>query len=164
MMTRLGLFSIAPSLLHAYCASSLIGFSAGQATVPTMTYRASGTGRDSYIAGVGRVGRPAAHNIAARRDNLPDNVFQYLKDQAAREQYEAFCYEQQKAKDQAMQGLRGGKRIVPADDGAEEEQMRFASVQASAERHLKLKALYQREMHAWSAELAEKGLAIDPSS
>jgi hypothetical protein len=130
-----------------------------------MTYRSSGTGRDSYIAGAGaRPGR-TPHDVNARRDNLPDNVFQYLKDQVAREQYEGFVYEQQKAKYAAMAGDgRGGKRIVASDDGQAEEVQQFLDVKRAAERHGHLGELYQREWAQWMAELAQRGLAVDPQS
>ena len=130
-----------------------------------MAYRSSGTGRDSYIAGAGaRPGR-TPHDVNARRDNLPDNVFQYLKDQVAREQYEGFVYDQQRAKYAAMAGQgRGGKRIVASDAGVAEEVQRFEDVQVAAERHARLGALYHQEWQQWEAELAARGLAVDPSS
>jgi hypothetical protein len=130
-----------------------------------MAYRSSGTGRDSYIAGAGaRPGR-ALHDVNARRDNLPDNVFQYLKDQVAREQYEGFVYEQQKANYAAMATAgRGGKRIVASDAGVADEVQRFVDVKKAAERHARIGALYQHEWAQWEAELAQRGLAIDPHS
>ena len=130
-----------------------------------MAYRSSGTGRDSYIAGAGaRPGRQP-HDVNARRDNLPDNVFQYLKDQVAREQYEGFVYEQERAKYAAMAGAgRGGKRIVASDAGVAEEAQSFEDVKRAAERHARLGALYQAEWHAWEQELAARGLAIDPTT
>lgn len=129
-----------------------------------MTYRASGTGRDSYIAGAGARPTKVTHDVNARRDNLPDNVFQYLKDQVAREQYEAFVYEQQQAKYAALAGQgTGGKRIVPSDAGVAEEVSSFLAVKQAAERHQNIARLYAEEWAQWEAELAARGLAVDPA-
>lgn len=127
-----------------------------------MAYRSSGTGRDSYIAGAGARPNRTPHDVNARRDNLPDNVFQYLKEQVAREQYEGFVYEQQKAKYAAMAGQgRGGKRIVASDAGVAEEVERFENVKRAAERHGRLRELYSAEWSQWESELAQRGLAVD---
>jgi hypothetical protein len=128
-----------------------------------MTYRASGSGRDSYIVGSSRPNKHAAVGIDARRDTLPDNVFGYLKEQAEREQYAAFCAEQQGAKYQAMLGSgSGGKRIVAADAGVAEEGQSFIAMQKAAMRHEKLKLLYKKEKAQYDIELAARGLAVDP--
>ena len=131
-----------------------------------MSHRtAMGTGRDSYIR-LGRPGwKPAVHNINERRDNLPDNVFSYLKEKAEKEQFEWISQQerQERVRAELLTATKSGKRIVPADDGLAEEASGLEAMRVSAVRHEQLKALYMREMQQWSAELAAKGFAILPA-
>lgn len=123
------------------------------------TYRPSGTGRDAYIAGRARA-TFVQHDINARRDNLPDNVFQYMRDQWAREKYEAYVYETQTANARASNGLSGGKRIAGQQAARDEDHVLMTEDRALV-RHLRLKALYDAEMQSWKAELSARGLCIE---
>jgi hypothetical protein len=121
-----------------------------------------GSGRDSYLQGKQRPSAYRPHDINARRDQLPDNVFNYLKEQADREHFEHYVYETQKARVLAIVGSgRGGKRIQTSDAGAADEAARLAAEQRMAERHMKVKLLYDAERRAWDAELRQRGLALD---
>jgi hypothetical protein len=136
---------------------------ANKTRLTAMTYRPTGCDRDSYISGVrAGGGGPALHNPHARRDNLPDNVFGYLKERVAREQFEANAVEEARARNTIMNSTgKGGKRIAGGSTGDWEalgQQLdRMASV---SERHEALKKLYQSEWSAWENALAIKGLAI----
>lgn len=128
-----------------------------------MPYRPTGCDRDCYISGVRPGGGgPALHNPNARRDNLPDNVFGYLKERVAREQYEANAAEEARARNTIMNSTgKGGKRIAGGSTGDWEalgQQLdRMSSV---SERHDALKKLYQSEWQQWESALASKGLAL----
>lgn len=126
-----------------------------------MTYRSTGCDRDSYISGAARGGRGqfVFHDVNSRRDNLPNNVFQYLKDQVAREQYEAYIYQNQKANNQ-IDTTGKGRRIQGGDDVAKEQQF-MEKVELNTERHMKLKQLYANEMRKWETELHARGLALE---
>jgi hypothetical protein len=126
-----------------------------------MPYRATGMDRDSYITGNRPPGFAGAVNIHARRDTLPDNVFNYLKDQVAREQFEAFIYENQKANNQLISGKRG-RRILQGGETAEQaEEKQLARTEKAAFRSVLLKELYESELRQWESELNAKGLALE---
>lgn len=128
-----------------------------------MTYRPTGCDRDSYISGVRPGGGgPALHNVYARRDTLPDNVFGYLKEKVTREQYEANTAEELRMRNTILNSTgAGGKRIAGGATGDWEalgQQLdRMGSV---SQRHESLKSLYEREWSTWEQELASRGLAI----
>lgn len=126
-----------------------------------MTYRPTGSGRDAYIAGRSRAVY-VPHDINARRDNLPDNVFQYLKEQHDREKFQAYTYEQAaaNARSSAQLGQGSGKRIA-GQQTAEEETSKLLAQDRAATRHSRLKQLYAVELAVWEAELEAKGLAIE---
>ena len=123
-----------------------------------MTYRATGTDRDSYIAGR-RHAPNNVHDINARRDNLPENVFRYLQEQVSREQFEVYTYENQRAANQLQVGKRG--RRILHDNGVEHEDSILSQVEMQAQRHQQLVALYAKEAALWEEELAAKGYAIE---
>lgn len=125
-----------------------------------------GSGRDSYLLGKQRPSAYRPHDINARRDQLPDNVFNYLKEQADREHFEHYVYETQKARVLAVVGNgRGGKKInassADAAAGAVDETSQLASEQRMVQRHLRVKELYATERKQWDNELRQRGLALD---
>jgi hypothetical protein len=121
-----------------------------------------GSGRDSYLLGKQRPSAYRPHDINARRDQLPDNVFAYLKEQADREHFEHYVYETQKARVMAEVGSgRGGKRIQADDTGAAAESAKLTAEQRMVQRHLRVKELYAAERRAWDAELKQRGLSLD---
>jgi hypothetical protein len=127
-----------------------------------MPYRATGQDRDSYITGRRAPGASSVGaNINARRDTLPENVFNYLKDQVAREQYEYYIYQNQKANNQLANGKRG-RRILQGGETAEQaEEKQLARTEHATFRHVLLKELYDAELGQWEAELNAKGLALE---
>lgn len=131
--------------------------------IRTMPYRATGVDRDSYITGVrAGGGGPALHDVHARRDNLPDNVFAYLKEKVAREQYEANTNEEARARNTIMNStVGGGKRIAGGSTGDWEALGRqLDRLHSVSERHQAIKDLYGGEWAKWESLLAAKGLAI----
>jgi hypothetical protein len=124
-------------------------------------YQSTGCDRDSYISGVrpGGLHAHAPHDVSARRDTLPDNVFQYLKEQVTREQYDADRHEEARAALVINAGAKAGKRIAVGGDVALEMKS-LEATQLLTSRHLDIKALYEREMASWSAQLAQRGLAL----
>lgn len=128
-----------------------------------MTYRRTGVDRDSYISGRTAGQHPGGHDINARRDNLPPNVFQYLKEQVAREHYESYIYQNQRANNQLAVG-KAGRRILLGGESAEQaEERALAHVKHRAERHQELRQLYAVEAAQWAEELRAKGLALERS-
>ena len=124
-------------------------------------YQSTGADRDSYISGVrpGGIHAHAPHDVNARRDTLPDNVFQYLKEQVTREQYDADRHAEARAALVINASAKAGKRIAVCGDVASEMKS-LSSAQSLATRHLEIKALYEQEMAQWSAQLAQRGLAL----
>jgi hypothetical protein len=124
-----------------------------------MVYFPTGCDRDSYIAGVRPGGGAhAPHNVAARRDNLPDNVFAYLKEKVTFEQFEANRVEEARLRNKVMNSTgRGGKRI-PQDTGNGMEELELT--ESSIRRHLALRELYMNEAQQWEGKLNAKGLCI----
>ena len=127
-----------------------------------MPYRATGQDRDSYITGRRAPGAAGAtHNVYARRDNLPDNVFNYLKEQVAREHYEAYIQENDRANNQLAVGKRG-RRILQGGETAEQAEVKqLERTELQAIRHVRLRELYEAEVAQWEEELAAKGMALD---
>lgn len=128
-----------------------------------MSYRRTGVDRDSYICGRNHAPQTNGHDVNARKDNLPANVFQYLKEQVAREHYESYIYQHQRANNQLSVG-KAGRRILLGGESAEQaEEHQLAAVEHRAVRHQQLKQLYAAEAAAWDVELRRKGLALDRS-
>lgn len=126
-------------------------------------YRPTGCDRDSYISGVRRGGGGAAlHDVNARRDNLPDNVFAYLKESVAREAFESGSAEEARIRHTVMNASgKGGKRIAGGATGDWESLgNKLTAMESVGRRHTALSQLYAAEMADWSAQLAMKGLAI----
>lgn len=128
-----------------------------------MPYRPSGLDRDSYITGVRTGnGRSALHDVNARRDNLPDNVFRYLKEQVDKERFDSFAAEERRGLNQI--GASKGRRIVPPRDGMSAMEADRLTVQEDVNRkYHKLKELYERERRQWEEELAQRGIALAKS-
>ena len=121
-----------------------------------------GSGRDSYLLGKQRPSAYRPHDINTRRDQLPDNVFNYLKEQADREHFQHYVYETQKARVLAIVGSgRGGKKIHTNDAGVAEEGSQLYAAQQMVQRHMQVKQLYEAERRQWDAELRQRGLAMD---
>ena len=132
-----------------------------------------GSGRDSYLLGKQRPSAYRPHDINARRDQLPDNVFNYLKEQADREHFEHYVYETRKARVLAEVGSgKGGKKInnesstmgeLLGGSGAapSDETSKLGAEQRMVERHLRVKELYAAEKKQWDHELRQRGLALD---
>lgn len=123
-------------------------------------YIPTGVDRDSYISGIRRGnGRSVVHDVGARRDTLPDNVFRYLKEQAEKERFESYAVEERRSRNQI--DVSKGRRIAPPQDGMTvEEASRLSEADEVNARHAQLRELYAHEMALWEDELAAKGLAI----
>ena len=126
-----------------------------------MPYRPSGCDRDSYISGVGVKVSSAFHNVDARRDNLPDNVFHYLKEQVAREQFQSFAAQEERARVQMAAGSMGKRMAVGSGEETIAEMKDLGGAEKRARRHAQLKQLYYEEMRAWETELNVRGIGIE---
>jgi hypothetical protein len=122
-----------------------------------------GVGRDSYLRQGVRPADYHPHDVNARRDNLPDNVFNYLKAQAAREEFAHYVHETQKARALAvMTSGHGGKKMQTGDTGAARVEQAVLGAQVRmAERAKCLRELYTAERAQWDSELRDRGLALD---
>ncbi|KPI85428.1 hypothetical protein ABL78_5518 [Leptomonas seymouri] len=139
-----------------------------------MPYYASGESRDSYITGVRpgcRYGAP--HDVEKRRDNLPDNVFNYVKEGVLREQRQQRIDEDVRARTRLEMFARpphirggaaghanscssGGSSGHPADAASQMSQLERES--ETRERHAALMELYERERQEWEEKLGVRGL------
>lgn len=129
-----------------------------------MPYWPTGQDRDSYISGVrpGASKWGAVHDVNARRDNLPDNVFSYISEGVAREE-RLRQVEQDKIAVTRMQiaNGKGGKKMPGAravDANAAMNDMEQLSI--LNDRHEALVALYAQERAQWEQMLSSKGLAM----
>lgn len=128
----------------------------------TTRYYPTGLDRDSYISGVRPSGKyGAAHDVNQRRDNLPDNVFNYVKDSVIREERMRLDEEEARAQVRLENASgKGGKRMInntPAERQANAEAME-AETEAQ-ERNEALKALYAEELATWETMLRERGVS-----
>ncbi|KPA73582.1 hypothetical protein ABB37_09714 [Leptomonas pyrrhocoris] len=135
-----------------------------------MPYHATGESRDSYITGV----RPgcrygAAHDVEKRRDNLPDNVFSYIKEGAQWEQRQQRIDEEARARTRlemfarppkARGGAAAGSSSGSPQATASSQVRRLEQESANRERHAALTELYARERQEWEEKLGNRGLAI----
>eukprot|EP00758_Cryptobia_borreli_P008174 Tbor_TRINITY_DN5369_c3_g2::TRINITY_DN5369_c3_g2_i15::g.3957::m.3957 len=129
-----------------------------------MPYHPTGVDRDSYISGIRQGnGRPIFHDVSARRDNLPDNVYRYIKEQVERERYEEYSNAEKRGRNQIehCKGRRVHTNNNNTMDNINNEEYILNGIYEADNRHVKLKMLYEREMQEWERELAAKGLAID---
>lgn len=125
-------------------------------------YFPSGDGRESYILNI-RPGAPFAefHDVTKRRDNLPLNVFEYLKEGV-------FLEEQKKTDDkhrriaarvEYLSGPKGKKMSGGAAGDAIRQVKEMEEVDRTQFRHRQLRKLYSAEREDLEKELAERGLA-----
>lgn len=128
----------------------------------TMRYQPTGVDRDSYISGLRPGGKyGAAHDVNQRRDNLPDNVFSYIRDGVVREERARLNEEEARARTRLeLASGKGGKRMInntPAERQANAEALE-AETEVQA-RNEALKELYARELAEWEDMLGQRGLA-----
>eukprot|EP01059_Diplonema_ambulator_P005054 TRINITY_DN14786_c0_g1_i1.p1 TRINITY_DN14786_c0_g1~~TRINITY_DN14786_c0_g1_i1.p1 ORF type:complete len:149 (+),score=34.98 TRINITY_DN14786_c0_g1_i1:63-449(+) len=120
-------------------------------------YRNDGFGRDSYICESLR--RPAkVGDLSQRRDTLPQNVYNYLKQQVHREEYEEYVSDIKTLGNKIKSG--GGRRTVPRETATMREEAYLRGVEEKYIRQQRLKTLYEAEYEQWQAELDARGLAI----
>lgn len=137
-----------------------------------MPYHATGESRDSYITGVRPGGRYGVlHDVEKRRDNLPDNVFFFIKDGVQREERMRCNEEEARARirlemfekkpprstgDAASSSLGGIGGGVAAQSAAMSKLERETQTR---ERREALLALYQHDREEWQSILNVRGLA-----
>nr|CAJ2466450.1 unnamed protein product [Leishmania braziliensis] len=135
-----------------------------------MRYYASGESRESYITGIRPGGRyGTVHDVEKRRDNLPENVFHYIKEGVQREE----CLRRNEEEARARIRLemfskkpgqhRGNVATIAAESGGDAEQSEAMSQlereTQTRERRAALQELYQRDRREWEVRLGSRGLA-----
>lgn len=128
-----------------------------------MPFYASGEGRESYITGV----RPSGpygefHDVEKRRDNLPTNVFSYIKEGVIREERMRLVAEERghQARMEMIYG-RCSKKMAGGTAGDElREIKKMEEADQMQKRHEGLQKLYTQEKEEWEQLLARKGLAL----
>lgn len=136
-----------------------------------MPYYATGESRDSYITGVRPGNRyGVAHDVEKRRDNLPDNVFNYVTDGVLREQRQQRTDEDARARTrlemfERTPRQRGGPQSgAGAGAGTSTPQIgQLERESENRERHAALAELYARERGEWEEQLGDRGLATQRS-
>nr|CCC93501.1 conserved hypothetical protein [Trypanosoma congolense IL3000] len=129
-----------------------------------MRYFSSGVDRDSYASGVRPGGQqPMMHDVSKRRDNLPDNVFAYIRDQVLMEERVRMVNEDLRARARLVQASGAhGKRIAGGFAGDERRELqRVADAESTNARHRALLELYTLDMERWRSELAQRGLSAE---
>jgi hypothetical protein len=136
-----------------------------------MPYYATGENRDSYITGIRpgcRYGVP--HDVEKRRDNLPDNVFSYIKEGVQREQRQRRIEEEGRARMRLEMFARVPKArgreagMASSSSGGVAAQMGQLEREAeNRQRHAALSELYERERQQWAEQLGSRGLATTRS-
>ncbi|KAK7195255.1 hypothetical protein NESM_000451000 [Novymonas esmeraldas] len=145
-----------------------------------MPYVATGESRDSYITGVRPGGRYGVlHDVEKRRDNLPENVFHFIKDGVQRDERMRRNEEESRARTRLEMFAkvpgqhRGGTRLSGNGGGADAgggSGVGGATEQSAAmqkleletqtrERRAALLELYQRDREEWELDLGARGLA-----
>ncbi|GET85516.1 hypothetical protein, conserved [Leishmania tarentolae] len=135
-----------------------------------MRYYPSGDSRESYITGIRPGGRYGAmHDVEKRRDNLPDNVFHYMKDAVQREELLRLNEEEERARIRLEMfakkpGRRWGNASTDAagTSGSAEQSVAISKLEyetVTRERRTALQGLYQRELREWEVQLRARGLA-----
>ncbi|KAG5487691.1 hypothetical protein LSCM1_08054 [Leishmania martiniquensis] len=135
-----------------------------------MRYYASGESRESYVTGVRPGGRYGAmHDVEKRRDNLPENVFHYIKEGVQREERLRQNEEEARARIHLeMFARKPGQRrgsvcAVDTESGSVAEQSAAMSQlereTQTRERRAALQELYRRDREDWEAQLGARGLA-----
>ncbi|CCW64024.1 unnamed protein product [Phytomonas sp. EM1] len=127
-------------------------------------YFPTGVDRDSYISGVrpqGRYGAP--HDVNKRRDNLPDHIFNSIRDEVIREERLRLNEEETLARSRlTLTSGKGGKKMFGDNSGNEQSVVDSMELVAQKEwRHQALKCLYDREREEWERLLASHGLAFE---
>ena len=133
-----------------------------------MPYYATGENRDSYITGIRPGSRyGAAHDVEKRRDNLPDNVFHYIKEGVQRELRQQRIEEYTRARTRLDMFARPPKTRTANNANSDSGAAAEAAPQVSQleqesdnrERHAALRELYARERQEWEEQLGARGLA-----
>ncbi|CAD2222983.1 hypothetical protein AGDE_00471 [Angomonas deanei] len=125
-------------------------------------YRPTGLDRDSYISGVRPTGAYGApHDVDARRDNLPDNVFNYVASGVQREDRLREIEQDRRARIRLdIETGKGGKRMANSGGShVAQTSEQLAAIADTQDRHAALLDLYQQEAAAWDDLLAQRGLA-----
>lgn len=128
-----------------------------------MIYRPTGECRESYLTGI----RPSGpfgeyHDVKKRRDNLPDNVFAYVRDGVEREELFRIAAQERRLGSRMMyMSGTSGKKMAGGTTGDEQREFkRMKELDEVQKRHNELKLLYSNEMKMWQAELSDLGLGI----
>ncbi|KAG5508291.1 hypothetical protein JIQ42_08213 [Leishmania sp. Namibia] len=135
-----------------------------------MRYYASGESRESYITGIRPGGRyGAVHDVEKRRDNLPENVFHYIKEGVQREERLRQNEEEARARIRLEMFAkkpaqrRGSGAAKEAEGGGVAEQSAAMSQlereTQTRERRAALQELYRRDREDWETQLGARGLA-----
>eukprot|EP00796_Vickermania_ingenoplastis_P008603 gene8603-6039_t len=128
-----------------------------------MPFYSTGEGRDSYITGIRPSGRFGEfHDVEQRRDNLPANVFSFVKEGVIREERMRLA-ENERRYAGHMQYIYGttGKKMAGGTSGDElREIKKMEAADQLQKRHDALGELYSKERELWEAQLAGKGLAL----
>lgn len=128
-----------------------------------MPYYATGQDRDSYISGVRPCGKYGGlHDVNQRRDNLPDNVFGYIRDGVLREERLRLTELEARSRTRTEMIIgNGGKKMAGGAAGDERKAVQALEERAQIEaRHEALLALYTAERASWDAQLAAKGQVV----
>lgn len=124
-------------------------------------YIPTGLDRDSHISGIRPKGRTYGefHDVEKRRDNLPSNIVDRLKEEVINEERRRLCEENARSQVRvAMAAGKGGKKVVSV---VNEQARASETAQAAAriaERHAALASLYEREEQEWEAALHKNQL------
>ncbi|CAC9438734.1 conserved hypothetical protein [Leishmania infantum JPCM5] len=135
-----------------------------------MPYYPSGESRESYITGIRPGGRyGAVHDVEKRRDNLPDNVFHYIKEAVQREERLRCNEEEERARIRLKmfakkpgQHRGNGATLAAGGSGGAEQSVAISQLECETltrERRTALQELYQRERKEWEIQLGARGLA-----
>lgn len=127
-------------------------------------YYSSGDGRDSYITGVRPSGKYGElHDVSKRRDNLPENVYNSLREGVFLESRMRLNDEEARANSRLLMASgKGGKRTTSSTNGGAKQALEAMDVEAqTAERHTALAELYAREACLWDELLGYRGLVAE---
>ncbi|CCW69770.1 unnamed protein product [Phytomonas sp. Hart1] len=127
-------------------------------------YFPNGVDRDSYISGVRPQGKfGAAHDVYKRRDNLPDNVFNSIRDEVLREERLRLNEEGVLVRARlTIANGKGGKKMLDGDKGNRQGLVdAMEQITQNECRHQALKNLYKQDREEWTTLLASRGLSFE---
>lgn len=127
-----------------------------------MPFYATGEGRESYITGIRPSGKFGEyHDVEKRRDNLPGNVFSFIKEGVVREERMRLAEEERRYAGRMMYiyGTTGKKMSGGTSADEMREIKKMEELDQMQRRHKALLELYTQEREQWESELGEKGLA-----